>query len=153
MRRPLPVPGAGGLVSVGDTARPGNVLNGTPPLDVFSYPLYLRLRNRNTVFTGLLASGDAGKLEVGDGSGASEPVRGRLVSGNYFDVLGIPAALGRTFTPGDESSPGPRPSRSSAMPSGTTILPAAATPLAAPSASTVMLLQLWASVRAVSPAR
>ena len=109
MLRPLPVPAPARLVSVGDPARPNNVLSGTPLLDVFSYPLYVRLRDNNTVFTGLLASGGTAKLEVDGPSGVSEPVRGRLVSGNYFDVLGVPAALGRTFTPGDESLPGAAP--------------------------------------------
>jgi predicted permease len=109
MLRPLPVPAPSRLVSVGDAARPNDVLNGTPLLEVFSYPLYVRLRDHNTVFTGLLASGGTAKLEIDGGSGASEPVRGRLVSSNYFDVLGVPAALGRTFTPGDGSSPGTAP--------------------------------------------
>ena len=109
MLRPLPVSAPASLVSVGDTARPGQVLNGTPLLEIFSYPLYVRVRDHNTVFTGLLASGAAVKVEIDDGSGTSEPVRARLVSSNYFDVLGVPAALGRTFTPSDESSPGATP--------------------------------------------
>ncbi len=99
MLRPLPVPAPEGLVSVGDPGRPDHILYGTPMLEMFSYPLYARLRDHNTVFTGLLASGGVG-LEVGDTSANSEPVHGRLVSGNYFDVLGVHASLGRTFTSG-----------------------------------------------------
>ena len=109
MLRPLPVPAPASLVSVGDPGRPDHVSYGTPLLDIFSYPLYARLRDHNTVFTGLLASGGVAALEVNDASGASEPVRGRLVSGNYFDVLGIHAALGRAFTAADESRPGAAP--------------------------------------------
>ncbi|HLK63432.1 MAG TPA: ABC transporter permease [Bryobacteraceae bacterium] len=109
MLRPLPVPAPASLVSVGDPGRPDHLLSGTPLLDIFSYPLYVRLRDHNTVFTGLLASGGVAPLEVNDALGASEPVRGRLVSGNYFDVLGVHAALGRTFTSDDESRPGAAP--------------------------------------------
>ena len=107
--RPLPVPAPASLISVGDPDRPDHVLHGTPLLDIFSYPLYVRLRDHTTVFTGLLASGRVAPLEVNDASGASEPVRGRLVSGNYFDVLGVHVALGRTFTSADESRPGAAP--------------------------------------------
>jgi len=109
MLRPLPVPAPASLVSVGDPGRPDHVLDGTPLLDIFSYPLYVRLRDHNTVFTGLLASGAVAPIEVDGASGASELVRGRLVSGNYFNVLGIHAALGRTFTSDDESRPGAAP--------------------------------------------
>src|SRR5207244_11446333 len=34
--------------------------------------------------------------------GSSESVRARLVSGNYFSVLGVAAAAGRTLTPEDD---------------------------------------------------
>jgi predicted permease len=35
-----------------------------------------------------------------------QPVRGLLVTGNYFSMLGVPAALGRVLTPGDAAVPG-----------------------------------------------
>ena len=34
---------------------------------------------------------------------------GELVSGNYFDVLGVRAQIGRTFTPDDDRTPGGHP--------------------------------------------
>ena len=34
---------------------------------------------------------------------------GHLVSGNYFDVLGVQAAAGRTFAPGEDTIPGAHP--------------------------------------------
>jgi predicted permease len=34
---------------------------------------------------------------------------GQLVSGNYFDVLGVPPALGRVMTPADDAAPGSGP--------------------------------------------
>ena len=41
--------------------------------------------------------------------GASERANGELVSGNYFDVLGVQAAAGRTFAPGEDTIPGAHP--------------------------------------------
>ena len=41
--------------------------------------------------------------------GASERANGELVSGNYFDVLGIGPALGRVFNAADDQTPGAHP--------------------------------------------
>jgi predicted permease len=54
------------------------------------------------VFSGLLASGKTGRLEMTADDGAAEPVRGRLVSSNYFDVLRVRPTLGRAFTPDED---------------------------------------------------
>lgn len=98
MLRSLPVEAPNELVSVGNPARPSGVSIGGPRMDIFSYPLYLRLRDENQVFTGLLASGRTGHLAVRIGSEDEESVRGRLVSGNYFEVLGVQPSIGRAFT-------------------------------------------------------
>ncbi len=75
--------------------------------DVLSYPLYRDLRDNNQVFSGLLGYHH---MTFGVGyRGQVERVPGELVSGNYFDVLGVPAALGRTFSPGDDRIPGGHP--------------------------------------------
>src|ERR1043166_9674905 len=42
-------------------------------------------------------------------NGRSERVEGTLVSGNYFDVLGVKAELGRTFLPDEDKTPGASP--------------------------------------------
>src|SRR5262249_30656027 len=42
-------------------------------------------------------------------NGANERVWGYLVTGNYFDVLGVKPALGRFFTPDDDKAPGAHP--------------------------------------------
>ena len=42
-------------------------------------------------------------------NGQAERVSGELVSGNYFDVLGVHAQIGRTFTPDDDRTPGGHP--------------------------------------------
>jgi predicted permease len=100
MLRRLAVPSPNELISVGDPARPTALWEGAPMLEVLSYPLYERLRDHNHVVTGLLASGRAGRIELGDEDGGGE-VRGRFVSANYFDVLGIAPAVGRAFAERD----------------------------------------------------
>src|SRR5271154_4011702 len=61
----------------------------------FSYPLYKDLRDHNEAFSGMLARYSV-PLSVSF-QGNTERADGELVSGNYFEVLGVPAALGRTF--------------------------------------------------------
>jgi predicted permease len=109
MLRSLPVRSPDELVAVGDPSRPTAHWEGAPMVDVLSYPLYQRLRDRNRVFTGLLASGKAGRVEMSVGDGAPEVVRGRLVSGNYFDVLGVSPVVGRTFSAEEDRAPGASP--------------------------------------------
>jgi predicted permease len=107
--RSLPVRSPDELFSVGDASRPTALWYGGPMLNIFSYPLYQRLREQNRVFTGLLASGKAGRIDMSVGDGPFEEVRGRLVSGNYFEVLGVSQVLGRTFSAKDDRTPGANP--------------------------------------------
>jgi len=70
--------------------------------DYFSYPMYKDLRERNTVFTGILAA-------VRNGVGVSwhdraENEDAEIVSGNYFNLLGLKPALGRLFRDSDETA-------------------------------------------------
>src|SRR5262245_31209150 len=74
----------------------------------FSYPMYKDLRDRgNNVFSGLLAR-YAIPLSVA-GAGQTERADGELVSGNYFEVLGVRPALGRVFNQEDDRAPGANP--------------------------------------------
>jgi hypothetical protein len=58
---------------------------------------YVDWKKQNTVFTDMAATrGSVGNL-TGDG-GAPEQVIGRLVTANFFDVLGTRPVLGRVFT-------------------------------------------------------
>jgi predicted permease len=75
--------------------------------NVFSYPIYSDYRKDNNVFSGLIAF-ERGELEVSNGT-TTERVRSELVSGNYFDVLGVTAARGRTFAPQEDVTPGSQP--------------------------------------------
>ena len=71
----------------------------------FSYPMYRDLANASgSVFSGLLAEYpfDASVATAAE----TDRARGELVSGNYFDVLGVVPAVGRTLTPDDDRAPG-----------------------------------------------
>ena len=67
-----------------------------------SYPDYVEYRNETQIFDGLLAY-DWVPLNLG-ANGQAERVQGALVSGNYFDVLGIQAQIGRTISAGDDQA-------------------------------------------------
>ncbi|HEY2896165.1 MAG TPA: ABC transporter permease [Gemmatimonadaceae bacterium] len=109
--RPLPVPHPEQLVSIGNPARTGGLSEGTPRNDVVSYPLYKDVRDNTKLLSGLYASGRASRLDMLVDRGQREPEhpRGRFVSGNYFSVLQVPAALGRTFSTDEDRAPGSAP--------------------------------------------
>ncbi len=107
--RPLPVPNPGSLVAVGDPSRVDSMSIGSVRPDLFSYPMYRLFRGQGRSFDGLLAAGRTGRLTLGPADEAVGSPRGRMVSGNYFDVLGVRAARGRTLTPDDEGAPGASP--------------------------------------------
>ncbi len=99
--RTVPVESPETLVSVytRDEKNPGN-----SPLSHLNWKDY---RQMSRSFSGVLGYTFAPvSLQTGD-----EPVRSFavLVSGNYFDLLGIRAALGRTFLPEEDGEPGAHP--------------------------------------------
>ena len=87
--------------------------NPVEPSVGFNYPDYEYIRDHNQVFSGILVSGGGRALSMtvpDEGShGSSELVPGTLVSGNYFQVLGVTPAIGRLFTPEDNKTPGAHP--------------------------------------------
>ena len=77
--------------------------------EIFSYPLFERLRDRSRVFTGVLAAeDDTNRVEmVGpEPGGRTEQAVVQLVSGEYFQVLGVNAVAGRLLTMADNQTPG-----------------------------------------------
>ncbi len=72
-----------------------------------SHPMFEGLRDRNTVFAGVLAHYTA-PVHLTSGS-QTDSVNGDLVSGTFFDVLGLKPAAGRLFTPDDDRIPGGHP--------------------------------------------
>ncbi|HEX6495142.1 MAG TPA: ABC transporter permease [Acidobacteriaceae bacterium] len=71
----------------------------------FAYPEFTRLRDHNSSFAALSVETERPQLHLVTGGG-SEEIRGEFVSGNYFDLLGIPLHLGRGFLPEEDSVPG-----------------------------------------------
>jgi putative ABC transport system permease protein len=63
-------------------------------------PVWEQIRDRQQVFVGLLAWGATG-FNLAQG-GEARPAKGLYVSGDFFNVLGVPAALGRVFTASDD---------------------------------------------------
>lgn len=69
-----------------------------------SYPDYLYLRDHDRSFDALMGSTT---ITAGLGRGAnSRAIWGEAVTGNYFDVLGVHASLGRVLQPSDTREPG-----------------------------------------------
>ena len=75
--------------------------------NAFSYPNFSDYRAQNQVLAGLLAFTTT-QLELKTNDRV-ERVPGEYVSGNYFDVLGVGAARGRTFSPEEDRAPGTQP--------------------------------------------
>jgi predicted permease len=73
----------------------------------FSYPIFKELRVRGSEIVELFANYPLG-LSVA-GQGQTERTAGVLVSGNFFQVLGVRSAVGRTLTMEDETTPGANP--------------------------------------------
>ncbi len=75
--------------------------------NAISYPMYKDFRDNNQVFSGMFCRFPI-ETSLGYGN-RTERVAAELVSGTYFPVLGVRAALGRTFTPDDDRIPGGHP--------------------------------------------
>ena len=69
----------------------------------FSYPTYLDIRERNSVFAGVMAHNLA-MVGLGE-KGTTRRAFTDVVSSNYFDVMGVNPLLGRGFRP-EEERPG-----------------------------------------------
>lgn len=72
-----------------------------------SYPMYVDFRDKNQVFDGMFGSWDTSLNLSFDGR--TERIAGQLVTGTYFPVLGVGAAIGRVFTPDDDKIKGGHP--------------------------------------------
>ena len=73
----------------------------------FSYPMYQAIRDKSAAFAGVLTrSGLDFNVSYG---GQSERAVGEMVSGNYFETIGVRPFLGRLIAPDDDLAPGERP--------------------------------------------
>src|SRR5262245_33679785 len=88
------------IVQVGRTSE-GN------SFDTLAYPDYVDYREQNTTLAGIaIYYGTALHLSTGR---EAERVRGAMVSGNYFEVLGVQAARGRLLAQADAQIEGAEP--------------------------------------------
>src|SRR5437879_984151 len=96
--RPLPV------------AKPSKVLRlasgrtkGEARVGFVSFPSYLEYRDHSHAFSGMAAYLDRLPVNVSVGKLGAERVDAGMVTGNYFQTLGVNAALGRVIVPEDDS--------------------------------------------------
>ena len=97
--RRLPVRNPTELVLLDST---GNHLGNTRGANSFSYPMYQDFLAHNQVFRGLLCRVTTPVSMSFNGQ--TERASGEMVSGTYFPVLGVGAALGRTIMPEDDTT-------------------------------------------------
>jgi predicted permease len=105
--RELPVRDAGQLINLSAPGpKPGSQsCNQSGPCeDVFSYPMYRDLEEKQDVLVGLAAHRTFGANLAYKGNTSS--TQGALVSGSYFPVLGLLPAAGRLLTPEDDRTIG-----------------------------------------------
>lgn len=113
MLRTLPVKNPNELALLGQGHASG-VNDGFPehPPDIFSQPFFQAIRAKNEVFTDIAATESMSAevhARIAGATGELEPVKIRLVSGNYFNMLGVGASVGRVLTPDDDRRPGGNP--------------------------------------------
>jgi predicted permease len=94
--KPLPVAEPDRLYFVNNSGHPTN-----------SFPNYRDIRDRNTVFESLF-SYRITQMALDENSGAKR-VWGYLVTGSYFETLGVKPALGRFFTSSEDVHPNASP--------------------------------------------
>jgi predicted permease len=106
--RPLPVREPDKLVVLdGPGPFSGSTHNNSEVLTPISHPMFEALRDENQVFSGVLARYSM-PAHVSEGD-VTESVKADLVSGTFFDTLGVGPAVGRVFSPEDDVRPGGHP--------------------------------------------
>src|SRR5260370_14642889 len=111
--RSLPVKDPSQLVLFG-AGKWGGIMDEVPDRSwqLFSYPFYRDVQGDKRVFADVTAmesrtNGVHGTIVE---SSETEAIQARLVSGTYFSTLGVPPALGRTFTEDADQIPAGSPS-------------------------------------------
>ena len=100
----LPVRHPEQLVIVRET---GNHYGNSYGANTMSWPMFEDLRDNNQVFAGMFCRFPA-TVTIGYGDRTAQ-IGAELVSGSYFPILGVGAALGRTIAPDDDAVPDSRP--------------------------------------------
>jgi len=98
--RPYPVPHSGRIVTLAGTTHDNGY-------DYFSYREYLDIRAKTKSYDGVVAAKDMEAVGFAAEPHASPRIKGGLlVSGNYFQALGVEPQLGRVFRPDEDQTPG-----------------------------------------------
>jgi putative ABC transport system permease protein len=98
--RPYPVPNPGEVVTLVSTSHDNS-------FDSFSYREYLDLRDQTKSYDGVVANASVAGVGFSSQPGETPRVRGgMLVSGNYFNVLGVEPQIGRGFRESEDQVPG-----------------------------------------------
>lgn len=93
------------LVAIG---APGKNLDLNP--SYYSQPFYRYLKESSAMFPDLAATSVAVSSGVNlDEGDVTDRIRVELVSGNYFQVLGVQPVIGRFFAPSEDAVPGANP--------------------------------------------
>jgi predicted permease len=75
--------------------------------EIFSYPVYKGLAKNTAVFDGVIARYEFAASIANHGQ--TDRGSGELVTGNYFEVLGVRPGLGRVLSPADDDVQGAHP--------------------------------------------
>ena len=108
--KPLPVRQPREIVSLGDTVLNGDTAALQDSFTLYSYPLFLQLRDRTTGVSGLaafqswLATISVRRAGI---DGQPRPAKAEYVSGNYFALLGVAASTGRVLRDEDDRPQSP----------------------------------------------
>jgi macrolide transport system ATP-binding/permease protein len=98
--RPYPVPHPGNVVTLVSTTQDNS-------FDYFSYREYLDIAGKTKSYDGVIADADMEAVGFSAGPRATPRVKGgKLVSANYFHVLGVEPRLGRGFREDEDQAPG-----------------------------------------------
>src|SRR5882762_6369438 len=98
--RPYPVPHPSGVVTLVGTSHDSS-------FDDFSYREYLDIRSKTKSYDGVIANANMEAVGFSAEPGATPRIRGgMMVSGNYFQVLGVEPRLGRGFREDEDQVPG-----------------------------------------------
>src|SRR5436853_1670336 len=99
--RPLPYPDADRIMVLNESSGPGQAYS-------VALPDYFDWRNENTVFEHLAATHKESRNLSGIPGRESERVSCASVTRNFFNIIGLPPEIGRTFS-GDEDKVGAPP--------------------------------------------
>ena len=98
--RPYPLPHPSGVVTLAGTTHDSS-------LDDFSYREYLDIRDKTNSYDGVIAYADMEAVGFSAERGVTPRIKGgMMVSGNYFNVLGVEPRLGRGFREDEDQVPG-----------------------------------------------